>query len=46
VEIKSNEETKQLCLLNNEEWRLSEGEKVLGKTNANTPPRDWCPEGK
>jgi hypothetical protein len=46
AEIRGNEETKQHYLFNNEERRFSEGEKVVEKTNVNTPSRDGFPEGK
>jgi hypothetical protein len=46
AEITVSEGMKRRCLLNNEGWRLSEGEKVVGKTNGSTPSRDGYPEGK
>ena len=44
-EIKVNEEMKRTCLLNKEERRFFDGEKVFGKGNERTVARDWCPEG-
>jgi len=43
-EIKFNEEMKRTCLLNKEERRFFDREKVLGKRNGKTARRDWLPE--